>query len=189
MTQNVAFVRVSVFLISSQLLIQAFSKIDNDIYSHVSSPESYFFKQFEKAVELVIRIRCIVYRLCTAIIVYELLEQSTFCIIFVQVYMASIKIHPEGQCWRSGLQCLTGGVNGLARLGQEGEKQVYTCQLARLVVNITLPQALESYEVRSEGVVANSSFVLIILVLRHFMWIQPDRTGGPPGCQSGRSWR
>ncbi len=25
--------------------------------------------------------------------------------------------------------------------------------------------------------------------LRHFMWIWPDRTGGPPGCQSGRSWR
>src|SRR5690554_2780829 len=26
-------------------------------------------------------------------------------------------------------------------------------------------------------------------VLRRFMWIWPDRTGGPPGCQSGRSWR
>ena len=26
-------------------------------------------------------------------------------------------------------------------------------------------------------------------VLRHFTWIWPDRIGGPPGCQSGRSWR
>ncbi|WP_445003792.1 phospholipase D family protein [Halomonas mongoliensis] len=26
-------------------------------------------------------------------------------------------------------------------------------------------------------------------VLRHFMWIWPDRTGGPPGCQLGRSWQ
>ena len=28
-----------------------------------------------------------------------------------------------------------------------------------------------------------------IMVLRHFTWIWPDRIGGPPGCQSGRSWR
>ena len=27
------------------------------------------------------------------------------------------------------------------------------------------------------------------VVLRHFTWIWPDRIGGPPGCQSGRSWR
>jgi len=26
-------------------------------------------------------------------------------------------------------------------------------------------------------------------VLRHFTWIWPDRIGGPPGSQSGRSWR
>ena len=26
-------------------------------------------------------------------------------------------------------------------------------------------------------------------VLRHFTWIWPDRTGGPLGYQSGRSWR
>ena len=30
---------------------------------------------------------------------------------------------------------------------------------------------------------------LNIGALRHFMWIWPDRTGGPPGCQSDRSWR
>ena len=29
----------------------------------------------------------------------------------------------------------------------------------------------------------------LIKALRHFMWIWPDRTGGPPGCQSDRSWR
>ena len=29
----------------------------------------------------------------------------------------------------------------------------------------------------------------IFEVLRHFTWIWPDRIGGPPGSQSGRSWR
>ncbi|MGM0927685.1 MAG: hypothetical protein ACQEXC_14865 [Pseudomonadota bacterium] len=29
----------------------------------------------------------------------------------------------------------------------------------------------------------------VILGLRHFTWIWPDRAGGPLGCQSGRSWR
>jgi superfamily II DNA or RNA helicase len=28
-----------------------------------------------------------------------------------------------------------------------------------------------------------------VMVLRHFMWIWPDRAGGPSGCQSGKSWR
>ena len=30
---------------------------------------------------------------------------------------------------------------------------------------------------------------IIEKVLRHFTWIWPDRIGGPPGSQSGRSWR
>ncbi|WP_299262009.1 hypothetical protein, partial [uncultured Kushneria sp.] len=34
---------------------------------------------------------------------------------------------------------------------------------------------------------SESELVSIFTVLRHFMWIWPDRAGGPPDCRSGRS--
>ncbi len=62
-------------------------------------------------------------------------------------------------------------------------------QQAQLSMGVFSPKTVSVGDLFMGALVPGLLLVGLYMVLRRFMWIWPDRTGAPPGCQSGRSWR